>query len=108
MCRGGAGRNFVIGRNSTLIQAVVVALVLHGAHGLASDHFTPSLTIPLPGRGLILAWAPDGRTIAVGGHLIDKERRNLRYDSKIYDTTTGAYVKAFGSHYWWVLALDWR
>jgi WD40 repeat protein len=90
-----------------IVRAFALAVVLHGGTVRANEHFTQTRTIPLPGRGLILSWAPDGHAIAVGGHLIDKERRGLRYDTKIYDATTGAYVKAFGSHYWWVLALDW-
>src|SRR5678815_5742207 len=86
---------------------VVLALLLDCGLLRANEHLVPSTTIPLPGRGTVLSWAPDGRRIAVGGHMIDKERRKLRYDTKIYDAGTGAYVKAFGSHYWWVLALDW-
>jgi len=86
---------------------LVFTLLLDCRILLANQHLTPSGTIPLPGRGLVLAWAPDGRTIAVGGHMIDKARRNMRYDTKLYDVATGAYLKAFGSHYWWVLALDW-
>ena len=88
------------------LLAVALAMVLGRTAG-ANEHLVPSQVIPIPGRGLVLAWAPDGSTIAVAGHLIDKTRRNLRYDAKLYDAHTGAYVKAFGSHYWWVLALDW-
>ena len=95
-------------RGHTILRVLALALLLHADRLLANDHLIPSLTIPIPGRGLVLGWAPDGHAIAVGGHLIDKERRGLRYDTKIYDATTGAYVKAFGSHYYWVLALDWK
>ncbi len=69
--------------------------------------FNEALKIPIPGRGLTLSWSPDGTKLALGGHLNDKERRHLRYDTKIYNAQTGAYIKAFGTHYWWVVSTDW-
>jgi WD40 repeat protein len=74
----------------------------------ANRHFVNSMNIPLPGRGTVVAWSPDGRQVAVGGHLVDHARRDMRYDTKIYDALTGEYVKAFGSHFWWIDALAWR
>ena len=60
-------------------------------------HLVPSLTIALPGRGLSVAWSPDGTRLAVGGHFRDKETR-LRYDTRVADVAAGALVKSFACH----------
>src|SRR5439155_14967382 len=74
-------------------------------------HFVNARTFTIPGRGLTVSWAPagsgvaGGHAIAVGGHLIGAQTYTSggeRYDAKIFDTTTGAYLKRFGVHYWWV------
>lgn len=61
----------------------------------------------LPGRGMAIAYSPDGRHIAVGGHFRDGTT-GLRYDTKIYDTATAAHVKSFDCHYYWVIGIDWK
>ena len=62
-------------------------------------HWTNSSTFPVPGRGLVLSWAPSGsavaggNAIAVGGHLIGSQtflQSGERYDTKIFDTGTGS------------------
>ncbi len=62
--------------------------------------------IGLPGRGLTLAWAPDGHAIAVGGRFREKATR-LRYDTRIVDVDAGAIVKSYACHYFWVVATAW-
>jgi WD40 repeat protein len=84
--------------------------------GRCNTHFTNVLTFPIPGRGLALSWAPPtsrvagGHALAVGGHLVGAQtflQSGERYDTKLFDTTTGAYLKRFGVHYWWVIANTW-
>src|SRR5260370_27302481 len=53
----------------------------------ANVHFAPAGTIPLPGRGLTLAWAPDGSAIAAGGHFKDPAT-GQRYDTRLLDVTS--------------------
>lgn len=81
-----------------------------------NQRFANALTFPIPGRGLALSWAPQGsavaggHAIAVGGHLIGAQtylRSGERYDTKLFDTTTGAYLKRFGVHYWWAVSNTW-
>jgi WD40 repeat protein len=87
-----------------------------GSSGVCNAHFANSLTFPIPGRGLALSWAPmqsrvkGGHALAVGGHLIGSQTylpSGERYDTKLYDTSTGAYLKRFGVHYWWAVANTW-
>ncbi len=66
----------------------------------------PVGAVPLPGRGLTLAWAPDGHAVAVGGRFRDKPTR-LRYDTRIVDVTAQRLVKSFSCHFFWVVGLDW-
>jgi hypothetical protein len=66
----------------------------------------PAGAIALPGRGLSLAWSPDGRRIAVGGHFRDKVTR-LRYDTRIADVDAGVLVKSFACHWFWVVSNAW-
>src|SRR5262245_17346327 len=69
-------------------------------------HLVPSLTIALPGRGLSVAWSPDGTRLAVGGHFRDKETR-LRYDTRVADVAAGALVKSFACHWFWAVSQAW-
>jgi len=69
-------------------------------------HLVPSGTIALPGRGLSVAWSPDGTRLAVGGHFRDKETR-LRYDTRVVDVAAGALVKSFACHWFWAVSQAW-
>src|SRR5207244_10833089 len=51
-----------------------------------------------------------GHAIAVGGHMMGSQtflQSGERYDTKIFDTSTGRYMKRFGVHYWWAVANAW-
>jgi WD40 repeat protein len=73
----------------------------------ANVHLAPAGTIPLPGRGLALAWAPDGSAIAAGGHFKDRAT-GQRYDTRIADVPSlRLRTASFDCHYWWVVALAW-
>ena len=63
-------------------------------------------SIALPGRGLSLAWSPDGTRIAVGGHFRDKVTR-LRYDTRVADVAAGVLLKSFACHYFWAVSNAW-
>lgn len=54
-------------------------------------HLTLDRTIALPGRGMALAWAPQRQKLALGGHFND-HAATMRYDTKVYDVTTGSLV----------------
>ena len=69
-------------------------------------HLAPASTIALPGRGLSLAWSPDGTRLAVGGHFRDKATR-LRYDTRIADVASGRLVKSFACHWFWAVSQAW-
>jgi len=69
-------------------------------------HLVPSGTIALPGRGLSVAWSPDGTRLAVGGHFRDKETR-LRYDTRVADVAARALVKSFACHWFWAVSQAW-
>ena len=69
-------------------------------------HLAPAGTIALPGRGLSLAWSPDGTRLAVGGHFRDKATR-LRYDTRIADVASGKLVKSFACHWFWAVSQAW-
>lgn len=66
----------------------------------------PSGAVSIPGRGLTLAWSPDGGSIAVGGRFRDKSTR-LRYDTRIVDVAGQQLTKSFACHYFWVVATAW-
>lgn len=67
---------------------------------------TPAGTIALPGRGLSIAWSPDGAGIAAGGHFRDKATQQ-RYDTRTIDVPGMRLGKSFGCHYWWAIAQAW-
>jgi WD40 repeat protein len=69
-------------------------------------HLAPAERIELPGRGLTLAWSPDGSGIAAGGRFKDPLTK-LRYDTRLIDVGTASVVKSFACHYWWVVATAW-
>jgi len=74
----------------------------------ANVHLAPAGTMSLPGRGLALAWAPDGSTIAAGGHFKDPAT-GQRYDTRLLDVANLTLRPAsFDCHYWWVVALAWQ
>jgi WD40 repeat protein len=66
----------------------------------------PAGAVAIPGRGLTLAWSPDGRKIAVGGRFREKTTR-LRYDTRIVDVAAEQVTKSFSCHYFWVVATAW-
>jgi len=72
----------------------------------ANVHFVEQGTIAIPGRGLALAWSPDGTRIAAGGRFRDKVTR-LRYDTRIADVAARTLLKSFACHYFYVLATAW-
>jgi WD40 repeat protein len=67
----------------------------------------PAGSIALPGRGMALAWSPDGRRIAAGGHFNDPNS-SLRYDVRVADVAAQIVTKSFACHYWWVTAVAWH
>jgi WD40 repeat protein len=69
-------------------------------------HFVEEGTIALPGRGLSLAWSPDGGRIAAGGRFRDATS-DLRYDTRIADVVAHSLVKSFACHYFYVVATAW-
>ena len=73
----------------------------------ANQHFVEQGQIPLPGRGLALAWSPDGTRIAAGGRFRDKVA-GLRYDTRIADVAARRLQKSFACHYFYVVATAWN
>jgi WD40 repeat protein len=66
----------------------------------------PAGAVSIPGRGLTLAWSPNGQAVAVGGRFREKTTR-LRYDTRIVDVAAGEVAKSFACHYFWVVATAW-
>jgi hypothetical protein len=73
----------------------------------ANQHFVEQGQIALPGRGLALAWSPDGTRIAAGGRFRDKVA-GLRYDTRIADVASRTLQKSFACHYFYVVATAWN
>ncbi len=108
-----------LARRAGLLALIVCLLGALPASGLTGDRcntrYSNTLTFPIPGRGLALSWAPPtssvgGHALAVGGHLVGSQtflQSGERYDTKLFDATTGAYLKRFGVHYWWAIANTW-
>ncbi len=72
----------------------------------ANVHFADDGSITLPGRGLAIAWSPDGTRLAVGGRFREPSS-GLRYDTRIADVATKALEKSFSCHYFFVVATAW-
>lgn len=87
-------------------QILALCSVLLVAAPARATSLEPAGSIPLPGRGMALAWSPDGREIAVGGHFRDPTS-SLRYDVRVADVATQRLTKSFACHYWWVTAVAW-
>jgi WD40 repeat protein len=102
------------------LPSLLLSLAL-GFVGLAPSHayadtnrlFAPTRSLALPGRGMAVAWSPDGTRIAAAGHFRGNQvvpqppKTNFRYDTKIYDVASGALVKQFDCHGFWVVSLAW-
>jgi WD40 repeat protein len=71
-----------------------------------NQYFVEQGQIAIPGRGLALAWSPDGTRIATGGRFRDKIA-GLRYDTRIADVATRGLVKSFACHWFYVLSTAW-
>jgi WD40 repeat protein len=69
-------------------------------------HFGAQGTIALPGRGLALAWSPDGSRIAAGGRFREKAT-GLRYDTRIANVAPRTLEKSFACHYFFVVSTAW-
>ncbi len=105
--------------SSRILQLVVAtslfALLVPLAPASAEPNrlFAPETSIALPGRGIAVAWSPDGTRVAAGGHFRGGEvippppKSNFRYDTKVYDADSGALLKSFECHGFWVVALAW-
>src|SRR5688572_26300337 len=78
-----------------------------------NQQFDLERSIALPGRGIAVVWSPDGTRLAAGGHfrgntvVLQPPRTNFRYDTKVYDVASGALLKNFDCHGFWVVALAW-
>ncbi len=112
---GGASSARTVRRHVRAQSGTSMPAGLVGAHR-CNMHWANSSTFPIPGRGLVLSWAPEhsavasGHAIAVGGHMLGSQTflpSGERYDTKIFDTSTGQYIKRFGVHYWWAIANAW-
>ena len=68
--------------------------------------FVEERVIALPGRGSAVAWSPDGSAVALGGHFVDRAR-GLRYDTRVYDASTGDFQRSFACHHYWVATTAW-
>ena len=99
----------------TAVVATLLPLTLNVAPtgAQATPHFALERAIALPGRGMIVAWSPDGTRLAAGGHFRGSEvlplppKTNFRYDTKIYDAASGALLKNFECHGFWVVSIAW-
>jgi WD40 repeat protein len=72
----------------------------------ANTRFSTNPTVALPGRGLSIAWSPDGTELAVGGHFREKTT-GLRYDTRALDVGSRTLTKSFACHLWWTIAHTW-
>lgn len=88
------------------LVTLVVALAATTSPQGCGRRLEPAGTIVLPGRGLALAWSPDGTAIAAGGHFRDSAT-GLRYDLRIVDVAVRRLAKSYACHYWWVIAAAW-
>ncbi len=97
----------------TFLLSLVVWITPAVAIAETNQLFAPVQSLALPGRGMAVAWSPDGTRIAAGGHfrgstvLPQPPKSNLRYDTKVYDVASGALLKSFDCHGFWVVSLAW-
>jgi WD40 repeat protein len=89
------------------VLTVVLALAAVAPQKSCTRHLTASGSVALPGRGLALAWSPDGRSVAAAGHFRDSAT-DLRYDLRVVDVGARRLVTSFACHYWWVIAAAWQ
>jgi WD40 repeat protein len=97
------------------VALLVSLLVVPSAVALAqpNQRWVLERSIALPGRGIAVAWSPDGTRLAAGGHfrgntvVAQPPKSNFRYDTKVYDVDSGALLKNFECHGFWVVALAW-
>ncbi len=94
--------------------AVAASLLSHGPVFAETNRlFVAERSIALPGRGIAVAWSPDGTRLAAAGHfrgntvVPQPPKSNFRYDTKVYDVASGALLKNFNCHGFWVVALAW-
>lgn len=80
------------------LVTLVVALAATTSPQGCDRRLEPAGTIVLPGRGLALAWSPDGTKIAAGGHFRDSAT-GLRYDLRIVDVAVRRLAKSYACHY---------
>jgi WD40 repeat protein len=100
----------------SLFVALLSSLVFSTAPAVAetNQQFVATRSFALPGRGMAVAWSPDGTRLAAGGHFRGptaqppwQPKGNLRYDTKVYDVASGALLKSFDCHGFWVVSLAW-
>src|SRR5262245_55223472 len=72
----------------------------------ANQHFVEQGQIAIPGRGLALAWSPDGTRLAAGGRFREKLTQ-LRYDTRIADVASRTLLKSFACHWFYTLSNAW-
>ena len=89
-------------RRSTYHRRTAAALAVAGAAMFAvvanasgepttNAHFSASSTVALPGRGMSIAWSPNGNALALGGHFREKAT-GRRYDTRTLDATAGGLL----------------
>jgi len=71
-----------------------------------NQHFVEQGQIAIPGRGLALAWSPDGARLAAGGRFREKLTQ-LRYDTRIADVASRTLLKSFACHWFYTLSNAW-
>ncbi len=76
------------------------------ACGQPGAKLTTSAIATLPGRDIGVTFSPDGKYIAAGGRFKSPSPAP-RYDVKIYDALTGAFIKEFGCPDYYTTAVTW-
>ncbi len=98
---GGAGAG-TIGDGGSMV-------VIPEACGEPGAHLVTTTTVQLPARGMALSFSPDGSQIAASGiWVVPPGPSKPRYDVKLYDTSTGAFIKEFGCPGYWTSAVSWE
>ncbi len=89
-----------------MVCGVALLSMLDGAPARAAE-LVAAGSVLLPGRGLAVAWSPDGSAVAAGGHFRDAATK-LRYDTRVVDVARARLAKSFACHGWWVVATAWQ